>query len=202
MSLRITRTQAHILLDGVGHLFTALHLIERIRARKPGIAPLAGPGPVGDLNLQMDLTLLCTEIGLASLCLFESGGPRDAPAMRSAKQARADLIAKLLDAPTIDALRGRGMRNAMMHVDERMLKFASGHDEVAWTNDCSFYYRPVTARPEVVMSFNRAYIFSEDRLLHLGEELDFATYYNAGQLAMKVLKPIETPDFEKLLAAQ
>lgn len=179
----VQRAQDLVCREGLKHLASACLNIERVKATLPS---KRGQGftIVSDAENAVQLQSLAVHLGQASLTLFDGSKsrPKEPPLAAKLRRQRVAKIAEFVSGIDIEPLNDREVRNRLIHVDEYMI-MAALRDE-SWLIDISLSHREIFNAPGG-MNYCRVYVFSEDKLLHLGAELDVGAAYDAGMAVLE-----------------
>jgi hypothetical protein len=172
----ISSTQDIILSQGRSALVSTVDEIDNLHE-------LVKEGPLVNASMKspeiaVTLSNLCYQAGLASTILFEDGsqGHYESDTAHNLRMERIEYVRAFCSAegikPTV--LKDREMRNSLTHIDERLADALTEKDGVGWFIDVAVKDRSAFTLPEGVdeVRFCRSYISQEDKILHLGQELD------------------------------
>jgi len=178
----IEQAQSRLLDEGLEHLSSACLNIERVRARAPDLSK--GFTTVSDAAMSAALQHLAIHLGQASLTLFDCSERRrsEDKCAYELRKSRAMTIAEFLADIDLSPLSDRRVRNRLIHVDEYMGS-CGAMGEGVWLSNISLSHREAV-KSKLPMHYCRVYIFAEDRLLHLGAEMDVKAAYDAGMTVL------------------
>lgn len=174
MSLDVVLAQqGQIIKAGLDQLQLMVSAIDAILSLRPAEADTEGPPYVIVNNAQIHQALinLCTAQATAYACLFDDGTRKtESPRHNKMRLARVSEIKNICSAVSVDQLRRRGVRNALAHFDERLLKQLDRKTNAPWFQDLGLSHKDIFS-PIDEGKMIRVYLFREDKLIMLGEEL-------------------------------
>lgn|GEM_PF-3501820 len=165
--------------DGLIALQRTVDHIRELRQLRPP-APPTGGIILADPQIPQLLNDLCTQLGQACLLLFNDGPDRNAES-KSDGQMRRERAATIRNAcHGIDTapLTDRKTRNRLVHVDEYLLKQSRAH-QGSWLVDMAISSRSFIVTLPGESAYCRVYVSDEDKIYHLGSELDLAAVETA-----------------------
>jgi hypothetical protein len=169
---------------------TVAHIDELRRLRPP--AQAIGGAILTDPRIPLLLHDLCSQLGQACQLIFDTGPNRgkELPADGEARRERAAFVRNACSGIDIGSLTDRRARNLLVHIDEHLLKQGRAH-KGDWLVDMAISSRALMTTPDGGFAYCRVYVSDEDKLYHLGSELNLAAVEMA---AIKVLERFELDD--------
>lgn len=170
----ISTTQNVILSQGRSALRATIDRIDKLHG-------LVEESPLQNVGIHPDIpptvSNLCYQAGLASTILFEDGdqGHFESDRAYKLRQKRVKYVNEFCSSQGVEPslLLDREVRNSLTHIDERLADILTEEGGVGWFIDAAVRRRDEFEAPkEVEVRFCRSYVIEEDRILHLGQELD------------------------------
>lgn len=170
----INLTQNVILTQGSSALIATIDRIEQLynfiksspltnAAIDRGIAPI--------------LSDLCAQAGIAATILFHKGpkGRLESEVAYNLRMQRIQYVEKFCSEQSFipKTLTNREVRNSLTHIDERLADILTKDSNIGWFIDTAIKKRDEFVAPnDISIKFCRCYVISENKILHLDQELD------------------------------
>ncbi len=125
------------------------------------------------------LSDLCTQAGIASTILFHQGakGRHESDIAFKLRLERIKYVDKYCNDNNFIpiTLKNREVRNSLTHIDEKLSDFLTLNSNIGWFIDTAMNYRNEFVAPMgISVKYCRCFIISENKILHLDQELDVA----------------------------
>ena len=170
----ISNTQNVILSQGSSALRTTVQKIDDLHSLVP---PDAENAVFFDVRIPPILQDLCYHAGLASTILFNNNkkqGFKETGNAYILRLERVEYVNNFCEEQSITTttLTNRDIRNSLTHIDEKLGYFLTLEENVGWFVDFAATHRNKFLVPEgLTAKYCRSYVSSEDRILHLDQEL-------------------------------
>lgn len=120
------------------------------------------------------LTDICSNVGMASVCLFDTGpqrSSREKPRMVARRQLRSKSLIEICQGIDIDTLTNRDVRNRLIHADEYLARMVGTRSLIS---ACTIEYLELVRTPEgsKPILYDRVFLMQENRMLHLDKSID------------------------------
>ena len=170
----INLTQNVILTQGSSALIATIDRIEQLYNFIKG-SPLTNAAI--DRGIAPILSDLCAQAGIAATILFHKGpkGRLESDVAYNLRKQRIQYIEKFCTEQSFfpQTLTNREVRNSLTHIDERLADILTKDSNVGWFIDTAINKRDEFVAPkDILIKFCRCYIISENKILHLDQELD------------------------------
>lgn len=132
-----------------------------------------------DTGIAPILSDLCSQAGIAATILFNKGpkGRLESEVAYNLRLERKEYVEKFCTQQNFipETLTNREVRNSLTHIDERLADILTKDSNVGWFIDTAINKRDEFVAPiGISIKFCRCYIISENKVLHLDQELDIA----------------------------
>lgn len=130
-----------------------------------------------DSGIAPILSDLCAQAGIAATILFHKGpkGRLESEVAYNLRIERIQYIEKFCAKQSFipQTLTNREVRNSLTHIDERLADILTKNSNVGWFIDSALNKRDEFIAPNnISIKFCRCYVISENKILHLDQELD------------------------------
>ena len=141
------------------------------------LGPRTGNNVFLNYDVSPILQDLCSQAGIASSILFNEGNRSrfESPLAYKLRIERVEYVKKLCDEQNFkpSTLTDRELRNSLIHIDERLADILTAEKNVGWFIDnvtsIRNSFEPIEG---IEIKHCRSYIHNENKILHLGNELD------------------------------
>ncbi len=170
----INLTQNVILTQGASALIATIDRIEQLHnfiksspltnaAINRGIAPI--------------LSDICAQAGIAATILFHKGskGRLESEFAYLLRVQRIQYVEKFCTEQNFSPkiLTNRDVRNSLTHIDERLADILTKDSNIGWFIDTAINSQDEFVAPkDITIKFCRCYVISENKIMHLDQELD------------------------------
>lgn len=172
----ISATQNIILTQASSALLATIDRIDRLYSlMKEG--PLVNTS-IHSAEIATILSDLCSQAGIAATILFNKGhkGRQESEIAYTLRLERVEYVQSLCSQQRFQpkTLTNRKVRNSLTHLDERLADILTENPNVGWFIDSAISKRDefTPESKEIEVKFCRCYIISENKILHLDQELD------------------------------
>jgi hypothetical protein len=169
----ISLTQNVILTQGSSALQATINRIDSLAE----LGPREGNVMFVNSNIAPILQDLCSQAGIATSTLFNNGNKSrfESDLAYKLRVERIAYVKKLCDEQNFkpETLTDREIRNSLIHIDERLADILTNEKYVGWFIDhvasIRNSFEPIEG---ITIKYCRSYIHNENKILHLGNELD------------------------------